>query len=232
MAAAADHDGLRESYDELPYRDRAFEFMHPNALARTAILAGLDAPPIEGCRVLELGCAAGANLMAMAEGLPGATFVGIDLSPRQIEAGRRTAESLGLTNVRLEAMSIVDLTPDFGQFDYILCHGVYSWVPPEVQARILEVCRDNLATQGLACVSYNTYPGWHARGSVREMMLYHVDPDATPALRVRQARQMIEALAAIAAQTHQSERSPLKAIREELELVRDAEDDYIFHELL
>lgn len=43
-------DAIAASYDELPYRDSAFEFLRPNALARTAILAGLDAPPIERCR--------------------------------------------------------------------------------------------------------------------------------------------------------------------------------------
>ena len=48
-------------------------------------LFGLNTAAPTQCRVLELGCAAGLNLIAMAALLPESTFVGIDLSPVQIE---------------------------------------------------------------------------------------------------------------------------------------------------
>ena len=160
------------SYDEVPYADRVQPATHPDRLAVVATLYGMDPAPPDRCRVLELGCAGGANLIALAETLPGSDFVGIDLSPRQIASGRQKVQALGLTNVELRAMSLVDIGEAFGRFDYILCHGVYSWVPAEVRDAILAISSANLMPQGVAYVSYNCYPGWHARAAAREMMCY------------------------------------------------------------
>src|SRR5882724_10264931 len=128
------------SYDAVPYDDRVFYRTHPDVLATIAVLHGLDPAPVERCRVLEIGCAVGGNLLPMALGLPDAELVGIDLSPSQIATGREVVRSLALRNVRLEAMSVTDVGPSLGEFDYIVCHGVYSWVPPIVQDAILSVC--------------------------------------------------------------------------------------------
>ena len=97
------------------------------------------------CRVLELGCTDGGNLLPMAATLPRSSFLGIDLSGRQIAAGQKMIERLGLENVELRQMDIADVGEDFGTFDYIICHGVYSWVPPPVQDKILEICARRLA---------------------------------------------------------------------------------------
>ena len=35
---------------------------------------------------------------------------------------------LGLSNVDLQAADIMDLPDAFGSFDYIIAHGLYSWV--------------------------------------------------------------------------------------------------------
>ena len=67
-----------------------------------------------------------------------------------------------------------------GDFDYIICHGVYSWVPDEVQDRILTISSTNLAPQGIAYISYNTYPGWHMREMIRDMMRFHANQFAGP----------------------------------------------------
>src|ERR1043165_5096540 len=123
------------------------------------------APP-NHCRVLELGCASGGNLIPMSLSWPGSRFVGIDLSRRQIRDGQEMIREIGLNNVDLVCQSILDVPRELGTFDYILCHGVYSWVPPDVQNKILEICRDHLQAQGVAYVSYNTFPGWHARAAI------------------------------------------------------------------
>src|SRR5438045_961381 len=142
-------------YDVLPYGDRTFPRTHPDLLATVAMLFGMAPAPPERCRVLELGCAGGANLIAMAEGLPGSDFLGIDLSARQVAAGRERVRAKGLANVELRRMNILDVGEDFGRFDYILCHGVYSWVPADVRDKILAVCGQNLASRGVAYVSRN-----------------------------------------------------------------------------
>ena len=123
--------------------------------------------------MLELGCSTGGNLLPMAELLPRSEFVGIDLSGVQIGMARARGRQLGIKNVRFEELSILDVGADFGEFDYIICYGVYSWVPADVREKILRICEDHLAPNGIAAVSYNTYPGWHFRGLARDMFVYH-----------------------------------------------------------
>src|SRR5262245_55529309 len=155
---------VKNSYDEVPYESHPFAQTHPDHLATVATLFGMRPAPVARCRVPELGCASGGNLIPMAEQLPQSQFLGVDLSARQVDDGRRVLGPLGLTNVELRHASILDVDDGYGPFDYVLCHGVYSWVPPAVQDKILDVCAHNLAPQGVGYISYNTYPGWHMRG--------------------------------------------------------------------
>jgi SAM-dependent methyltransferase len=185
----------RTSYDEVPYDSYPFPQTHPDRLATIATLLGLQPAPVEHCRALELGCAAGGNLIPMALTLPDSTFLGIDLSARQIDDGRQTVAALGLTNIELRQLSILDVDASFGRFDYLICHGVFSWVPAAVQEKILAICAAHLAPHGVAYISYNTYPGWHLRGMIRDMMLYHAQQFREPAVRVRQARNLLDFLA-------------------------------------
>jgi methyltransferase-like protein/SAM-dependent methyltransferase len=183
------------SYDETPYPSYSFAYTHPDCLATLATLLGMKPAPVEQCRVLELGCASGGNLIPMAFSLPGSRFVGIDLSARQIAEGRATITALGLQNASLKHMDLLDVDRSFGQFDYIIAHGVFSWVPVEVQEKLLDICHENLAPAGVAYVSYNTYPGWRMLGTVRDMMLYHTRHLTDPGERVVEARALLDFLA-------------------------------------
>ena len=176
------------SYDEIPYPAGAHPQTHPDHLAMIGTLFGMEPPSVKSCRVLELGCADGGNLIPMAENLPHAEFVGIDLSQRQVADGCALVEHLGLTNICVSNCSITDVDESFGQFDYILAHGVFSWVPHEVQECIFELCQQLLTPQGIAYISYNTYPGWRMRGMLRDMMLYHTRRFSDPHQQVQQAR--------------------------------------------
>jgi SAM-dependent methyltransferase len=222
-------DASPTSYDDVPYESHPLWVTHPDHLAAVAMLAGMRPAPVERCRVLELGCASGGNLIPMAVALPEGRFVGVDLSPAQIAAGQETIDALGLDNVALAARSVTDLDDGLGVFDYVVCHGVYSWVPPAVQDEILAACARYLAPQGVAYVSYNTYPGWHLRGMVRDMMLYHARRFTEPAERVAQARAFLDFLTAAVNRPD----SPFGShLREEAALLRDAPDSYLFHEHL
>ena len=218
------------SYDALPYDSWAFDATHPDRLAAMGRFFGLDTPDVDTCRVLELGCAAGGNLIPMAVSLPRAQFVGVDLSGVQIAEGQGVVEALALDNIELQHRSILDIGPDDGTFDYIVCHGVYSWVPPEVQARILAICSENLSPQGVAYVSYNTLPGWHLRAGVREMMTFHADRFSTVEDRVGQARALLDFLLSAVPESSTSAYSTL--LRDELEVIRNRADSYLFHEHL
>lgn len=219
------------SYEELPYDAQAFSVTHPDALAVAASLRGMSPASVETCRVLELGCANGGNLIPLAYTLPKSRCVGVDLSPRQIADGQAVVDALGLSNVTLRAMSILDVEPDFGEFDYIICHGVFSWVPRVVQDKILEICRQNLAPNGVAYVSYNTYPGWHFRGMIREMMNFHVQPFGTVKEKVQHSRAFLNLMVKI--WNHRDPDSTFgRVLKEEAEDLEKARDSYVFHEHL
>ena len=150
---------LETSYDRLPYEARSYPRTHPDRLATMATLVGMRPPPVPGCRVLELGCAAGGNLLPMASALPESTFVGIDLSARQVGEGQRLIEAFELRNVRLEVGTILEVDESWGVFDHIICQGVHSWVPTRVRDKILAVCAHHLTANAVAYISYNTHPG-------------------------------------------------------------------------
>jgi SAM-dependent methyltransferase len=219
----------QSSYDEVPYDSNPFAQSHPSRLAAVAALFGLAPPPVPRCRVLELGCASGGNLIPMAEALPEGEFVGIDLSARQIDDGLRLVRAAGLANVSLRHASIADVDDSYGTFDYVICHGVFSWVPREVQEAIFEVCARRLAPNGVAYVSYNTYPGWHLRGMVRDMLRYHALRFDSPAERIAQARALLDFLAQ---STRQDAGAYGALLRAELGVLRDQSDHYLYHEQL
>jgi methyltransferase-like protein/ubiquinone/menaquinone biosynthesis C-methylase UbiE len=182
---------LKNTYDEVPYESHAYPQTHPRQMATVARIFGLNPPAPAKARILEIGCAAGGNLIPIAAAAPDCHCAGIDFSSGQIEDGRAFLSSTGLKNVRLEHMSIADVTPYFGKFDYIICHGVFSWVPYEVQEHILRVCSENLTPRGLAYISYNTLPGWGAVRSIRDMMVYHTSQFSDPAKKVQEAINML-----------------------------------------
>jgi methyltransferase-like protein/cyclopropane fatty-acyl-phospholipid synthase-like methyltransferase len=217
------------SYDEIPYDDQVFSYTHPDRLATLATLYGMSPRPVDGCRILELGCGTGYNLIAIGQGLPGSCCVGVDLSARQIEAGRAVIETLGIANVELRCLDLSAVDDRLGTFDYILCHGVYSWVPGELQDKILAICADLLAPQGVAYVSYNTYPGWHLRGLVREMMLFHAGRFAEPRQRVQQARAILSFLTEAA---DIPDNAYGRLLRDEAGVLKKVSDSYVYHEHL
>jgi len=183
---------LPNPYDQVPYPGLSYTPTHPDRLATIAILMGMNPAPVEHCRVLELGCAVGGNLVPMAYGLPGSEFLGVDYSLRQVAEGQAAVAVLGLKNVTFKHLNILNMNRDVGQFDYIIAHGVYSWVPEVVRDKILVICKENLAPNGVAYVSYNTYPGWNMIKIVRDMMLYHTRKIVDPLARASQARAVLD----------------------------------------
>jgi methyltransferase-like protein/ubiquinone/menaquinone biosynthesis C-methylase UbiE len=217
------------SYDEIPYEFNAFAVSHPDRLATIATLFGMNPQSPARCRVLELGCAMGGNLIPMAINLPHSQFLGIDASARQIADGRAIIEKLGVQNIDLRHASILEVDDSYEMFDYIICHGVYSWVPREAQDKILSICSKNLKPMGFAYVSYNVYPGWHMSGMIRDMMIYHAGRFSAGRDRIAQARALLDFLS-------KSVPSQLNAyntmLKESLDYLRNMSDPYLLHEYL
>ena len=217
------------TYDEVPYESHPFAQTHPSRLFTVGTLFGMRPTPVQRCRVLELGCAAGGNLIPMADMLPDSEFVGVDLSDRQIQEGHKLVTEFGLKNLTLKAASILDIDDSYGMFDYVICHGVFSWVPENVQDKIYDICARQLTPNGIAYVSYNTYPGWHLRGMIRDMMRYHSARFNTAQLRTQQARALLDFLAQSVKQDGSAYAVLLKS---ELETLRHQADHYLYHEHL
>ena len=150
--------------------------------------------PVASCRVLEIGCSDGGNLIPMAYALPGARFLGVDLADSAIAAASGTAAALDLRNIAFEAADLRDIGARHGEFDYIIAHGLYSWIPPDIRDRLLAICRERLAPQGICFVSYNTLPGGYTRQMMREMLLYPTRSIEAPERRVEQAREFLRYL--------------------------------------
>jgi SAM-dependent methyltransferase len=188
-----EHQALT-AYDRVPYPGHAFAQTHPDRLATVATLFGLPPAPPDACRLLELGCGDGGNLVPMAYALPGSAFAGVDLSARAIDRARRFAAALGLANVELRQSGFADLVP--GEFDYVVAHGVYSWIAPRERDALLAACRAHLAPQGVAYVSYDVLPGGHLREITRQMLRWHLRGVDEPEERIAQARALLGAVAA------------------------------------
>ncbi|MGE4336238.1 MAG: methyltransferase regulatory domain-containing protein [Pigmentiphaga sp.] len=185
---------ISKAYDEQVYTSNAFPFSSPGHLRAAAHLYGLESVPLENARVLEMGCAGGGNLLPFALAYPESHLVGIDLSAVQVEQGQEVVRALGLDNLHLKAMSLTDITPAFGQFDYIIAHGVFSWVPPEVREAMLRILRENLSPNGIGYISYNTYPGWKAGDIVRDAMLLHSHGASSDGTKLSSAKAMLNLL--------------------------------------
>jgi methyltransferase-like protein/protein-L-isoaspartate O-methyltransferase len=213
-------------YDSVPYPSLSFSQTHPDRLAVMGTLFGMNPVAVEHCRVLEIACGNGSNLIPMAYVLPSSEFVGVDLAAKPVAFAHERIRRLGLMNIRIEAMDLMEISPAFGEFDYIIAHGVYAWVPEAVQTKILAICRANLSANGVAFVSYNTNPAGHVREILREMMQFHELRTGETADRVKRGRDFLEMIAKAT-----DERTPWKALfQEELKLTFNRDEKVVYHD--
>ena len=168
----ATDDMQQTIYKELGYKSYPFPFTTPAYLEAYGALVGLNTPPAKTARVLELGATYGGNIISQAVHNPEATFVGIELSQDQVEKGNKIISDAKLDNVSLVQGDILNFDETLGTFDYIIAHGFYSWISDEMKDKLLDIISNHLADNGIAYVSYNTYPGWHTMEEVRQLMLF------------------------------------------------------------
>ena len=168
----ATDDMQQTIYKELGYKSYPFPFTTPAYLEAYGTLVGLNTPPAKTARVLELGATYGGNIISQAVHNPEATFVGIELSEDQVEKGNKIISDAKLDNISLIQGDIMNFDETLGTFDYIIAHGFYSWISDEMKDKLLDIISKHLADNGIAYVSYNTYPGWHTMEEVRQLMLF------------------------------------------------------------
>ncbi len=216
-------------YDRMPYESFPYHQSSPQHLKTIGTLFGMKPPALETARVLELGSAAGGNIIPFAVMFPKSHCIGIDLSKVQIDQGKEEIKKLGLKNIELKAMSITDVDHSLGKFDYIITHGVFSWVPDFVREKMLEICGTMLSDNGISYISYNTLPGWNMVRSIREMMLFHSSGFPNDKDKVQQARLLLQFLK----DGTETQKTPYaEFLKTEAELLANQPDHYIRHEHL
>jgi SAM-dependent methyltransferase len=222
----ASNEALVEKYGVVPYAARSNPLSHPDRLATVATLYGLSPASPRTCSVLEVGCSDGANLLPMAASLPDATFVGCDLSPQAIEIARGAASDIGLGNATLVAGDLRELPRGLAPFDFIVAHGVYSWVPAPVRDGLFALARECLKPNGLMFVSYNVYPGCHVRQAVWEALRFHTSHLEGAGERLDAAR----ALAAALAEPARTQNDDDAMLRREFARVARESDSALYHD--
>lgn len=221
-------DPVVNPYDALTYPSNSFAITHIGRLAAIGRLFGVNTVYPAKARVLELGCGTGINLLSMAQLFPEARFIGVDLSQSQIEIAQQAAKAAGLENVQFLHVDLCELEEGLGSFDYIIAHGVYSWIPDATKEALLKANKKHLAANGIAYVSYNCLPGWKMRGALRDMMLMHTGGIEDGAEKVNQAKALLKFLSSAS-----NQESPYgKFLSQELELLLNCDDAYIAHEFL
>ena len=218
------------AYDAVPYASFPYPYSSHERMHTIGKLFGMQPVDYKKARVLELGCASGGNILPLASQYPDSEFTGVDSSRVQIDMAIAHVRNLGLKNIEFRHQSIMDITEDLGQFDYIITHGILSWVPMEVQDKILSVCNNNLTDNGIAYISYNTYPGWNFVKSLRDMMLYHTANFSDPARKVTEAANLLEF---IRKANPDAENYPyLQVITNELKMLEKVNPSYLYHDHL
>lgn len=210
------------------YRSYAYPASAPENLQAILLLHGLDAAPSASARVLELGCASGGNLLPFALRNPHSRCVGIDLDASAINVARTAAKRGALHNIEFHAVDLVDLQPDaLGRFDYIVAHGLYSWIPPAVRETLIRCVAALLTDTGALFLSYNTYPGWKFKEPVRDAMLLHGEAGSADELVARG-----KAMLAFLARTCVKGTGMHRAVLDNIDVVQRTGDDYLAHDYL
>ena len=225
---------IEKSYDELTYKSAAFAQSSPYKLEACATLLGINPPPCKNAKVLEIGCSFGGNLIPFAVNNENARVVGIDLSGEQIRRGQEIVKEIGLQNLELIHGDICEFKSD-EKFDYIIAHGVFSWVPDFVKDAILRVVRENLSQNGVAFISYNVYPGWKVKDIIRDIMLLAAkDKDSTEE-RLKAAKEALlvyKDFLLTKDNEYYEKKIPAKMLMHWVEEVLSKSDFYIAHEFL
>jgi len=179
------------AYDELPYKSCSVDWSAPERLVLASLFHGGLQPTLHVYRVLELGCGDGANLLPLAYFRRHAAFVGVDGARSQIEVAKTRAAALGLANVEFIHADFREAAHRIsGQFDFVIAHGILSWVPDVVRDALLDLCAKSLCPGGLLYMNYNARPGWNVRGLVREFLLAHTVKEKNLRVRAQLAQEV------------------------------------------
>jgi SAM-dependent methyltransferase len=217
-------------YDELAYKSSPIEWTAPERLALTSLVHGGPRPRLDSYRVLELGCGNGSNLLPLAYYRRVSTFVGIDGALSHFKVAEERKAALGLSNIEFIHADFRSAGQNLsGQFDYVVAHGVFSWVPRDARDALLELCVERLRQGGLLYLNYNTRPGWNVRGLVREFLLAQTAAESSLRRRAELAKKAAsKVVSALTGVDHHYSR----LLANEFRFVSEGDVSWVGHEFL
>ena len=214
-------------YDTVRYPSSVFSQFRPDRIGAMAILHGVTPDRIDDCRVLELGCGDGSSLLSIASAIPRSQCIGVDLSSESIADAEAHAESIGLSNIKFHCMDVMELEPgELGEFDFIIAHGLFSWVPEPVRAKLLEIYKSSLARNGIGFISYNAYPGWRIRSIVRDAGRFVLKGSVSSLDEAQAALDFYRDIAS----SSQPDSIYAKVLESELKTIEDRPIEILFHD--
>jgi methyltransferase-like protein/trans-aconitate methyltransferase len=215
--------------NQISYLSYSNYYSNPFYLRSLSKLCGIEAAPLESAKILELGCASGGNILPYAMKFPQAQIIGVDFSAVHIRSANDFKEQAGLSNIEFVHGDIVDVDFSFGQFDYIIVHDVYSWVSEITRTKILNICKENLSSNGLVYINYNTLPGWNSLATIREMALYHANNFESTSEKIAQIRLLLDF---VKEAVQESNSAYSRLIIETVEMLKGKPDFSIAHDFL
>ena len=220
---------VQAGYETTPYPHYVHPLTDPARLAALGRIFGMHPTAPDAASVLEIGCGAGSNLLAMAARLPGSRFLGLDFAGPDIVSGTALAAEAGLSNVELRQQDLLTWQPAGARFDYIIAWGVFSWVPNAVKDRLLALCRECLAPQGIACISYMTYPGCKQTETLRDLLLLRTAGTSGAAEKIAAAHRTLDFLGR-AYEALPPEVPHAGLLRSEVKRIREKEGHFLLHD--
>ncbi|MGY6528645.1 MAG: class I SAM-dependent methyltransferase [Cyanobacterium sp.] len=182
---------------EINYTYGFYGELSPLKLTLATAIKAIHPPDLnEPFNYCELACGRGYTTNLLASCYPQAQFYANDFNPNHILEARKLAKSAGSQNVHFFDDSFTEfLYQDLPQFDFIVLHGIYSWITPENRQAIVEFIKKKLNVGGLVYVSYNALPGWAAAMPMQGLMLRHRKHSSEPILQcIEEALNLTERL--------------------------------------
>jgi len=219
---------------DVAYTTNFYREITPIWLTTTSLLLGQRPPDLSRpFRYADLGCGNGFTALAVAASCPEAEVWGFDFNPAHVEWATRLAAMADLPNVRFVETSFAELASrplaDLPQFDFMVSHGVLSWISPENQRLMMEVIRQRLRPGGLSYISYNVTTGWAGMVPVRALMrmLTEANPARTD-LAVTEVLDFVDRLKSAGAAFFQAN----PALDARMADIRRQDARYVAHEYL
>ena len=219
---------------DVAYTSAFYRETTPAWLAMSALLLGHRAPDLaKPFTYADLGCGNGMSALNVAATCPHADVYAFDFNPAHIEFGRDLAARAGITNIQFREASfaqIAALPADaLPAFDFIVSHGVLSWISPDNRTNLTGIVGQRLRPGGLAYLSYNVTTGWGPMVPLRALMrmLAQASPERTD-LTVPGIWAMLDRLKAGGAAFFAA--NPTLEAR--LDTLRKQDPRYLAHELL